>query len=220
MTGWWVDKQETLVSNYYDGGESHDSCVPFVLKGAWCAHRTTRPFQHWWRRKGGEGACHIHVGVWGGTSQRAMLGVGASTVKKKKKKRDCTVAQHLLFKVRSDAIILIKQTLKDNVINKSARLPHSCHAVMPHMPSHTEVAPALCPAPPSRWWCYAFLCWAEAPSLNRGVTGVGFGNLVFYCLGVGEWVLLQAEDEIRLWQNPRPANLLPSPLEAYCSRGD
>lgn len=88
MTGWWVDKQETLVSNYYDGRESHNSCVPFVLKGAWCAHRTTRPFQHWWSRKGGGGewACHIHVGVWGGTAQRAMLGVGVSTVKKKKRK--------------------------------------------------------------------------------------------------------------------------------------
>lgn len=57
-------------------------------------------------------------------------------------------------------------------------------------------------------------------SLNRGVTGAGFGNLVFYSLGVGKWVLLQAEDEIRLCQKHWPPCLLPSPLEAYCSKGD
>lgn len=60
----------------------------------------------------------------------------------------------------------------------------------------------------------------RGPSLNSGVTGAGFGNLVFYCLGVGKWVLLQAEDEIRLCQKPRPPCLLPLPLEAYCSRED
>lgn len=37
-------------------------------------------------------------------------------------------------------------------------------------------------------------------SLNRGVTGVRFSNLVLYCLGAGKWVLFQAEDEIRLCQ--------------------
>lgn len=60
----------------------------------------------------------------------------------------------------------------------------------------------------------------RGPSLNRGVTGAGFGYLVFYSLGVGKWVLLQAEDEIRLCQKHWPPCLLPSPLEAYCSRGD
>lgn len=29
----------------------------------------------------------------------------------------------------------------------------------------------------------------RGPSLNRGVTGARFGNLVFYCLRVGKWVL-------------------------------
>lgn len=59
----------------------------------------------------------------------------------------------------------------------------------------------------------------RGPFLNRGVMGAGFGNLVFYSLGVGKWVLLQA-DEIRFCQKRWPPCLLPSPLEAYCSRGE
>lgn len=46
--------------------------------------------------------------------------------------------------------------------------------------------------------CIFMLGWG--PTLSRGVIGAGFGNLVFYSLGVGKWVLLQAEDEIRLCQ--------------------
>ena len=57
-------------------------------------------------------------------------------------------------------------------------------------------------------------------SLNRGVTGAGFGNLVLYCLGAGKWVLFQAEDEIRLCQEYWPLCLLPSRLEAYCGGED
>lgn len=49
----------------------------------------------------------------------------------------------------------------------------------------------------------------RGPSLNRGVTGARFGNLVFYCLGVGKWVLFQAQDEIRLCQESWPPCLLP-----------
>lgn len=60
----------------------------------------------------------------------------------------------------------------------------------------------------------------RGPSLNRGVTGARFGNLVFYCLRVGKWVLFQAEDEIRLCQEYWPPCLLPSLLEAYCSSED
>lgn len=36
MTGWWVDKQETLVSNYYDGGESYDWCGVLPEGGLMC----------------------------------------------------------------------------------------------------------------------------------------------------------------------------------------
>lgn len=58
----------------------------------------------------------------------------------------------------------------------------------------------------------------RGPSLNRGVTGARFGNLVLYCLGAGKWVLFQSEDEIRLCQEYWPLCLLPSLLEAYCRR--
>lgn len=96
-TPWAKLGEPVLVNGWHAGGrtnrkhlsaiirteENRTIHVAFFLKGGlMCpSHNSALSALMAW------GTCHIHVRVWGGTSQRAMLGVGIGTVKK------CVIAQ-------------------------------------------------------------------------------------------------------------------------------
>lgn len=100
-------------------------------------------------------------------------------------------------------LYLLKYTLQCNTLLLHY---HKAH-IYTHI--HSELGPGVVHHPSDRWWCYAFLCWAEA-SLWIGVSRVqGLVTFCFIVLGLENGFYSKGEDEIRLCQEYRPLCLYP-----------